>query len=176
PGAASCSCAAHQRLQRLQRGRRSLSCFQCSWLAEQQVNTKLEKEFARRWEKAYGHVEHAIDNPFKPPLLGKDAFSEPPTRADLASSRCGNCTKADGACARWTFYGNTGQPVNVTWMCVNSLATGCFVEHMANQFVKEVCLCADRHHCNVGSKVAVLSLAAVLFWATSSAFAWTLLS
>lgn len=141
--------------------RRSLSCFQCSWLAEQPVDSKREDEVAKRWMKAYERSEDAIDNPFKRPLLGVETFAEMPTRTQLAE-HCDNCTKADGMCARWTFYGSTGQPLNVTWMCVNSLETGCFVEHMASHFVKEVCLCQDRHHCNAAGAATPISLVVVL--------------
>ncbi|XP_075546611.1 uncharacterized protein LOC142579866 [Dermacentor variabilis] len=58
-----------------------------------------------------------------------------------------------------------GLPVNVTWMCVNSLETGCFVEYMASHFVKEVCLCADRHHCNAAGVAAPIPLVALLLCA-----------
>ncbi|KAH7968481.1 hypothetical protein HPB52_008929 [Rhipicephalus sanguineus] len=122
--------------------RRSLSCFQCSWLAEQAVTRDRHEELARHWKEAYKHSEGAIDNPFKEPLLGVETFSEMPTRSQLMV-HCDNCSKPDGKCARWTFYGNTGQPVNVTWMCVNSLETGCFVEHMASHFDKETARTGD---------------------------------
>ncbi|KAL3218463.1 hypothetical protein MRX96_031535 [Rhipicephalus microplus] len=151
--------------------RHSLGCFQCSWLAEQVVDAERQKDLTKRWKEAYERSEDAIDNPFKEPLLGVDTFSEMPTKSQLFA-HCSNCTKPDGMCARWTFYGNTGQPVNVTWMCVNSLETGCFVEYMASHFVKEVCLCADRHHCNAaGSATSSVSLVAVLLWT-----AWMILS
>ncbi|KAH6936692.1 hypothetical protein HPB50_020613 [Hyalomma asiaticum] len=87
--------------------RRSLSCFQCSWLAEQVVDKTREVELAMRWKKTYQRSEDAIDYPFKEPLLGVETFSEMPTRSQLAT-HCDNCSKPDGMCARWTFYGNTG--------------------------------------------------------------------
>ncbi|KAL1473420.1 hypothetical protein MTO96_038691, partial [Rhipicephalus appendiculatus] len=156
--------------------RRSLSCFQCSWLAEQVVDEERQKDLAERWKKAYERSEGAIDNPFKEPLLGVETFSEMPTRSQLLA-HCNNCSKPDGMCARWTFYGNTGQPVNVTWMCVNSLETGCFVEYMASHFVKEVCLCADRHHCNAaGVAAASVSLVAALLWTAWMISSWTVRS
>ncbi|XP_050040939.2 uncharacterized protein [Dermacentor andersoni] len=144
--------------------RRSLSCFQCSWLAEQPVDPQRQADIEKRWRKAYERSEDAIDNPFKRPLLGVETFTEMPTRTQLAA-HCDNCTRADGMCARWTFYGSTGLPVNVTWMCVNSLETGCFVEYMASHFVKEVCLCADRHHCNAAGVATPTPLVALLLCA-----------
>nr|XP_050040939.1 uncharacterized protein LOC126537885 [Dermacentor andersoni] len=144
--------------------RRSLSCFQCSWLAEQPVDPQRQADIEKRWRKAYERSEDAIDNPFKRPLLGVETFTEMPTRTQLAA-HCDNCTRADGMCARWTFYGSTGLPVNVTWMCVNSLETGCFVEYMASHFVKEVCLCADRHHCNAAGVATATPLVALLLCA-----------
>ncbi|XP_077560135.1 uncharacterized protein LOC144175005 [Haemaphysalis longicornis] len=156
------------------RGQRALSCFQCSWLAEQAVDEDRSTATEKRWNETYRDEEHRINNPFKPPLIGVETFSETPTRSQLAD-HCRNCSKIDGACARWTFYGNTGQPVNITWMCVNTLERGCFVENMGNHFTKEVCLCSDRHHCNAAPSAtasAVLPLAVALFlcvgWLMSS--------
>lgn len=161
-----------------QRGHRALSCFQCSWLAEQAVDDERRRTAEKRWQATYGDLERAIDNPFKPPLLGVETFSETPTVPQLAE-HCGNCSKIDGACARWTFYGNTGQPVNSTWMCVNSLERGCFVENMGNHFTKEVCLCSDRHHCNAAPPASVTAapLAVALFlWAGQLTSTWSFYS
>ncbi|KAH8026239.1 hypothetical protein HPB51_017375 [Rhipicephalus microplus] len=87
--------------------RHSLGCFQCSWLAEQVVDAERQKDLTKRWKEAYERSEDAIDNPFKEPLLGVETFSEMPTKSQLFA-HCSNCTKPDGMCARWTFYGNTG--------------------------------------------------------------------
>lgn len=147
------------------RGYRNVSCFQCSWLAEQLVDANRSKEFFKHWKTAYADSEKAIDNPFKPPLLGMETFAEMPTRAQLAA-HCNNCSKLDGVCARWTFYGNTGKPANVTWMCVNSRQTGCFTEHVSSHFTKEVCLCADRHHCNAAIATTPVSPLTAFLWTT----------
>lgn len=170
----SCSSETGQ-YNRPSRRHRNVSCFQCSWLSEQTVDNERRKEFGKRWKATYAESEITIDNPFKPPLLGVETFAQMPTRAQLAA-HCNNCSKIDGMCARWTFYGNTGKPANVTWMCVNSRQTGCFLEHVPKHFVKEVCLCADRHHCNVAPAAKPASLVVVLLWATWTVVSWTVLS
>ncbi|XP_075543533.1 uncharacterized protein LOC142577992 [Dermacentor variabilis] len=157
------------------RSHRNVSCFQCSWLSEQSVDDERRKEFAKRWKAAYADSEKSIHNPFKSPLLGAETFAQMPTKAQLAA-RCNNCSKIGGACARWTFYGNTGKPANVTWMCVNSRQTGCFLEHVAMHFTKEVCLCADRHHCNVATAAKPVSLLVGLLCATWAVASCTVLS
>lgn len=171
----SSSSAAGQHNRSSNRRHRNVTCFQCSWLAEQPVDANRSKEVIKRWKTAYADSEKVIDYPFKPPLLGIETFAEMPTREKLAA-HCNNCSKLDGMCARWTFYGSTGKPANVTWMCVNSKQTGCFTEHVSSHFVKEVCLCADRHHCNAATAGKAVSLLAVLLWTTLTVVACTGLS
>ncbi|XP_037277864.1 uncharacterized protein LOC119170724 isoform X1 [Rhipicephalus microplus] len=172
----SSSSEAGQHNQLSSRGQRNVSCFQCSWLAEQPVDANRSTEVAKRWNTAYADSEKLIDNPFKPPLLGIDTFAEMPTALQLAA-HCNNCSKLDGMCARWTFYGNTGKPANVTWMCVNSEQTGCFKEQVSSHFVKEVCLCADRHYCNAATAAGKpMSLLAGLMSTIFTVFFCTVLS
>lgn len=119
-----------------------LSCFQCSWDGEKERSDSSRAQ------------QDAVAEPVRSPLYGTETFKELPSKAQLFS-HCDNCTKTDGACARWAFY-TASQVRNVTWLCVNSVERGCFVEKMANQLRKEVCLCADQHHCNHTQRCTVV--------------------
>lgn len=121
-----------------------IQCFQCSWDAEVEVDDERRKLLEQQMKEI--EDPEGLQGPMKPPFLGINNFAEMPSRDQLAL-QCKNCTKMDGTCARWTYYTNE-QPRNVTWLCVNSVEVGCFVEKLPNQLRKEVCLCKDQDYCN----------------------------
>ncbi|CAN7944027.1 unnamed protein product, partial [Ixodes hexagonus] len=120
-----------------------IKCFQCSWDAEMEVDEKRRLHFKDLMES---EDTEGLQGPLRPPFVGVETFAESPSE-DQLKLHCETCKKTDGTCARWTYY-TSEQPRNVTWLCVNSVEIGCFVEKLPNQLRKEVCLCKDQDFCN----------------------------